>query len=195
MMEEQRGVVVRMLVFADSHGNRNGVIDAAAGNLPLNAIVHLGDGIDDGKAAAEKLGVEFYGVAGNEDRSSEFPEKHLLVHEAFSILMIHGHQTDINPYQDASTREKHYRKMAAMASEAGAGLLLFGHTHHAEVLEVDDVVLFNPGNMYIGSAATHSFGIIEIDKDGVDVSISARNGDGRWEEIRRLSCCQHRCGA
>lgn len=182
---------MRIAVFADTHGNSKGVRDALDRNAPFDALVHLGDGVDDGVCVAAGKGIPFYGVSGNEDHASELPSKRLLVGETVSIMLVHGHQTDINPYQDQDTKDVHYHTLAGIAHNAGAGTLMFGHTHEPMIKLVDDVMLFNPGEMYLGSSSGPTFGILEILDGFMSLSILRLSPGHGWESINSLLIGSH----
>lgn len=168
-----------MALFADTHGNVAGVREAVKRHGPFDMIVHLGDGIEDGRAAARDASLAFVGVRGNEDHTSNYEERFLLEAGSWSIMLMHGHQMDINPYQDAETLGGHYRGLASLARRSDARVICFGHTHEPLLEVVDDVIVCNPGSLYAGSAVT-AFGMIEVAGKKIHISLYEKERDRDW---------------
>ncbi len=171
-----------MALFADTHGNVAGVRDAVKRHGPFDMIVHLGDGIEDGRAAARDASLAFVGVRGNEDHTTDYEERFLLEAGSWMIMLMHGHQMDINPYQEAVTLEGHYRSLASLARRSGARVICFGHTHEPLLKVVDGVIVCNPGSLYVGSTAT-TFGIIEVYGKIIHISLHRKERDRDWEMV------------
>lgn len=169
---------MRIAVFADTHGNKNAISDTIIDGA-FDSIIHLGDGVRDGYALSEEFGLTFYGVAGNEDYGVHFPEKYLLRIYSWPLLLIHGHQWDINSYHDEEMWERHFSDMARMARKVSARVLLFGHTHDPLLKEREGILLCNPGNQYIGSSRPLTYAIMDVAEDALRVSIVERNDTGR----------------
>ncbi len=175
-----------MALFADTHGNVAGVREAVERHGPLDMIVHLGDGIEDGLAAARDASIAFVCVRGNEDHTTDHEERFLLETGSWRIMLMHGHQVDINPYQEAETLEGHYRSLAALAKSSGAHVICFGHTHEPLLKVVDDVIVCNPGSLYAGSAVT-GFGMIEVSGKKIHISLYGKERDRDWETCASYS--------
>jgi uncharacterized protein len=172
---------MRAAFFADSHGNADGIRDAVEKIGPVDVIVHLGDGVEDGRAVAEDKGLPYYCVSGNEDRACLYDDTCKLETGTASILLIHGHQVDINPYEEESILESRYEQLAYMARRSKAHILMFGHTHVPLVRVVNNIILCNPGSMYRGSLSPVTFGLFEICRDSIIISVYAKAADGNWE--------------
>jgi putative phosphoesterase len=170
---------MRIAVFADTHGNKNAIRETII-NSAFDGIIHLGDGVRDGYALSEEFGITFYGVAGNEDYGVHFPEKYLLMIYSWSLLLIHGHQWDINSYHPEEMWEEHFSDMARMARNENARVLLFGHTHEPLLEERGGILFCNPGNQYIGSNKPLTFAIMDVAGDALLMSIVARSDTSRF---------------
>ena len=169
---------MRIAVFADTHGNKSAIRDTIIDGA-FDCILHLGDGVLDGYTLSEEFDIPFYGVAGNEDYGVHFPEKYLLRVYTWPLLLIHGHQWDINSYHGDEMWEKHFSDMARMAGKENARVLLFGHTHEALLKERRGILLCNPGNQYIGSSRPLTCAIMDVEEDALRVSIVERNETDR----------------
>jgi hypothetical protein len=168
------------IFFADSHGNSGGIRDAVEQSGSADIIIHLGDGVEDGFALAGEKALPYIGVCGNEDHTDLYDDTRLIETERGQILLIHGHQVDINPYQEAAVLERRYEQLAGIAGRFNAGVLLFGHTHVPFLRVVNNVILCNPGSMYIGSSLPLTFGKFEISDYSINLTVFAKQADGNW---------------
>ena len=181
-------------VIADTHGNYAGASRVLESLGSAAGLIHLGDGVRDGEKVAAEWRVPFFGVYGNEDYGSKQPERLIMEVEGWRILLIHGHQFDLNPYLPALEWEERLLELAGTARAAGAQALLFGHTHRplAEIRE--GTLLGNPGNQYSGSSRPPTFGWLSVgtgrlefgiaerepckeNRDGMRVLLECNNGD------------------
>ena len=133
---------MKILVFSDSHKVIQPMRDAIRLHNP-DYVIHLGDHAAD----AETLRQEFpllpiVGVPGNCDIPSA-PLQHKANYDGVLILMSHGHIWNV----------KHNYLPAVLAGrQAGANVVLFGHTHipFCEQME-DGMWVMNPGSIRDGS--------------------------------------------
>ncbi|MGM9919611.1 MAG: metallophosphoesterase [Bhargavaea sp.] len=154
----------RIAVMSDSHGDKETVrqfLDKQSGS---DYLVHCGDSE---LSAEDMLLREMIAVKGNCDQEG-LPENRMLECGSFQVLVTHGHldrvKTGLLPLR--------YR-----AEEAGADIVLFGHTHLYGA-EVHDGILFvNPGSTHRpppGRPATYA--VIEEKAEGVSVSFLQTDG-------------------
>ncbi len=157
----------RIGVFSDSHGNREALVRALAhANANFGDIdhyIHCGDGADDLVDCLSEREVNWTAVRGNCDFGGVYaPEKQLNLAER-SIFISHGHLYDVK----FSVSKLFYR-----ALEIEAQLVLFGHTHVAEIIENEGVILFNPGSVARPKGCQKpSYGIVEIEHKILNCSI------------------------
>ena len=185
-MSDSTGTVFRAAVFADTHGNILALKDALQKNGPFDLVVHLGDGVEDGARASEEMGLEFQGVAGNEDFRTGFPETRVLELGHLNFLLIHGHQTDINPFQPKDIWDIHFEELCDWARSCGATGLMFGHTHKTYLEGTDDLVILNPGEQHPGSGRPPTFAVVELVDGEVGIEIRASDGNGSWSVSCRM---------
>lgn len=158
-----------LIVLSDSHGRVDKIEAAVAKNKNAAAILFLGDGLRD-LDRAELYGIPVISVRGNCDfygfsSLCDTPEERVLQFGEYNIMMAHGHSLYV----------KHGPQRAiSRAAEAGADLLLYGHTHERldkyipEGEEIGGVVLkkplriFNPGSVGAPRDRRYSFGVITI---------------------------------
>lgn len=140
---------MKILVLSDSHSTLSFMrrcIDA----VKPDAMIHLGDHFDDGRAMAEEYPhIPIYQVPGNCDRyrcSGLEPE--IIVRRIFGVdlYLTHGHRHNVKVYNGLILRD---------ARAAGASAALYGHTHAAECFQEEDGLwVLNPGSCgYYGGSA------------------------------------------
>ena len=132
---------MRILVVSDTHGDFRSLV-AALGLLgrSVQALVHLGDGSGDVKAAM-RYGAPTppaFGVRGNVDADSSVPLARRFDAEGRLVMLAHGHRY---PLGDGVA------SLVYAAKEAGARAFFFGHTHVPYCEERSGVLLLNPGSL------------------------------------------------
>lgn len=140
---------MKILVLSDSHSALSFMRNCIDSVKP-DAMIHLGDYIDDALAMAEEYPqIPMYRVPGNCDRyrySSLEPE--ILNARIFGVelYLTHGHRHNVKIYNSL---------LIAHARAAGAAAALYGHTHEAVCYrEPDGLWVLNPGSCgYHGGSA------------------------------------------
>lgn len=130
-------VVKTFVILSDSHGHRERVEKLRALFAENDYIVHLGDGRGDMRDFAREYPEKIYAASGNCDRA-EGCDEGVIEAEKLSVFYCHGHK-----YGVKST----LARLAARAKEKGCEIALYGHTHSAEIREVDGVLCINPGSL------------------------------------------------
>lgn len=147
--------MLRFLIFADTHGIREPMLELYK-QYPNDGIIHLGDYIADARwMLARTDGHPVYQVKGNCDYGANGPEEQLLELGGVKLLIFHGHR-----YQVKSS----YGAALAVAKQAGADAVLFGHTHLPFMEEREGILMMNPGAL---SSPFRNYGIIEIEDQKV----------------------------
>lgn len=130
--------MTKLLVLSDSHGV-TGTMRSAVERQQPDYIVHLGDYERDAKwLTAVFPDLPLISLPGNCDRPiPNVIQTKLLDFEGVKIFMTHGHLYDV----------KHgLLKLELAGREAGANIVLFGHTHQQLCVEKDGLWLLNPGS-------------------------------------------------
>lgn len=174
-------------IFADTHGNGDFMEDVVNNQGPFDLLIHLGDGFREGQQVAEKAGIRFCGVCGNEDFGCTAPEKKTISINQTAIYLMHGHQLDVNPYQSAGVWKRHYADLARIAGNAGAGVLLFGHTHKQALKKEQAVLICNPGDHYRGSTLPAGYARLSIQGNALRIGLYKRVADQQWEEDQQIT--------
>ncbi len=146
---------IKLLILSDSHGDVGTMVEVVERENP-DEIIHLGDCWQD----AEELSFVYPDlpmtmVPGNCDFVFGKKGKVMLEREGMKLLLAHGHQWQVKS-GPALALETGW--------EAGADILLYGHTHEAECWEEQGMWVMNPGTVG-GRYAPATYGVIEW-KDG-----------------------------
>ncbi len=134
--------MVRIAIISDTHGKFKNV-GRARKELGgrLDWMLHAGDHIADAARVGVSLGVDpsrVRAVAGNCDYTTPKPEELLLEIEGVKLYLVHGHNHGVK----AGLQRLYYR-----AQEVGARVVIFGHSHVPALVDLDGVMLFNPGSL------------------------------------------------
>lgn len=117
---------MRILVVSDTHGDLRSLIKAVDAQRKAEIIVHCGDGEEQQRFLKDNYKDKMIvAVRGNCDWNSFFPSKEIFKVCGKTIFVTHGHLYD--------AKSGLYRITSA-AREAGADILLFGHTQHIRYL-------------------------------------------------------------
>ena len=164
--------MLNFLILSDSHRSRANVEEAVRKSRGVDAILFLGDGLGDLGYEPSFMSIPVFSVRGNCDAffSGEVEEELILHFEEYTVMMMHGHRYGV---------KSSYSAAAAHAANAGADILLFGHTHiptEKYLPEGEEVCgaklkkplhIFNPGSIGTMAAGYYSFGTMTLDKKGV----------------------------
>ena len=141
---------MKILVFSDSHGNYNSMLDAVALESP-DMILHLGDhdkDCDDIELLYPEIPLR--SVRGNCDRFSAGLDTDEFLLDGKRFFMTHGHLFGV---KSGKTR------IISKAKDRDADVLLFGHTHVPHFSVADGLAVINPGS--IGSGGKY-YAVLEI---------------------------------
>ncbi len=121
----------------------------------VSAVIHLGD-INRDIQHLEDTFFDFpiYGVQGNNDYTGLYPNEKLLTIDGKKIFITHGHYylSGFDP-----------SRMKTLPQTEQADLMLYGHTHIADVERFDGKILANPGSISRPRRGDPSYGVIEIE--------------------------------
>lgn len=143
---------MRVLVISDSHGNYAHAFRAHQLAGPVDHIVHLGDGSEDARLMEEVLGVPVHRVAGNCDLDTRLPTEMTLELGQCRVLATHGNRHRV---------KSGLQQLIGKGTQAGATVVLYGHTHLPKIVSVDGMLLVNPGALKEGVPG--SYAIVTLD--------------------------------
>ena len=149
---------MKIIIFSDSHRQFSSMMQAIETESPVDWIIHAGDvqsDIDDLKIMYPNVPIAE--VKGNNDFwTSDAPEERFFELDGVKIFLTHGHSYGVK-YSLA--------KLFKRASELGANVCVFGHTHQRYNEKSGSVNMFNPGS------ASRSYGLLETGKGGFSLKI------------------------
>lgn len=156
---------MKILVLSDTHGDIKKAEEAIRDNEDVDLIIHLGDYFRDAQYLSSKfpkIPIEY--IYGNSDFLIEdVPAEKVLEYCGKRIFLTHGHKYSVK--WDHSKLEK-------KAEEMQIDLLLFGHTHIAEVVEKQGRYFINPGSISEPrNNRSESYAIIELNNSEVKTKL------------------------
>ena len=140
---------MKILVFSDSHSGMS-LMRQAIRRFHPDQIIHLGDYYEDG----ETRNMIVHQVPGNCDRYRcplSAREIMVLTIGGVKMYMTHGHRHNVKMTDI---------RLLADAYEAKADIVLYGHTHCADLRLEEGMWIMNPGSC---GARYGTFGLIEIE--------------------------------
>ncbi|MBR4394392.1 MAG: YfcE family phosphodiesterase [Oscillospiraceae bacterium] len=152
---------MRAAVFSDTHTVTAPMVHAVAQSHP-DVLIHLGDHERDAAVLLENYPeLPLYQVAGNCDFHPNAMNTLVVQLGPVRVLLTHGHLYGVD--------YNHVDRLVYAAQEAGAGLVLFGHTHVPYHEDIGGVKVVNPGTA--GKGRNLTCAMLEIfDNGGIDVS-------------------------
>ena len=153
---------MQFLIFSDSHGNHFSMVNVIRRHPDVQTVLFLGDGLAD----VERLYAlfphhTFRCVRGDMDFfiMREAEESAVFALFGCRVLMMHGHTRGVKGGTAAAEQD---------ARNAGARVLLYGHTHVPECRYLSDkeLYVFNPGSIGRPYGGKPSYGLMDILPDG-----------------------------
>ncbi len=145
-----------LVVVADSHSRVANVESLRALIEENDYFVHLGDGANDARELYKAYPDKVYLCRGNCDFYAPYPLQYILEVEWLKILCCHGHEYGVK--QDLS-------RLAQEAKRLGCAMAVYGHTHRADIQEIDGVTLVNPGTLQFPVKQGGSYAYLVVNKD------------------------------
>lgn len=150
---------MKLGAVGDIHGNYFGLEQAISEMGPIDGLLFTGDGIGDIRRLREMSDLPVWGVQGNCDFYSDFPEEVCLELASVSIFLTHGHLYRV---------KSGLARLAEVGKAKGAQLVVFGHTHQPLLEGNSTLILFNPGTLCEErSYDALSYGLVELDDRGI----------------------------
>ncbi|MBQ8406448.1 MAG: metallophosphoesterase [Clostridia bacterium] len=127
----------KLVLVSDSHGRIENLQKLAPIFEENDYVVHLGDGAADMRSFSKENPDKYYVMQGNCDYALALQE-YVLEVEGVRIFMTHGHRYSV---------KTELLSLAMAAKARNCTVALYGHTHIANILEVDGVLCINPGSI------------------------------------------------
>lgn len=146
---------MRIGIMSDSHGDFQAIEKAAAAAKNLDLWLHAGDYCSDADHLKLVSGINVISVAGNCDGlAAKSPADEFVGIDGKQIWLTHGHQSGVK-FGTAN--------LIAAARGYGADVVVYGHTHIAEVVRLEDLLVVNPGSVARPQQANASFAVLTIE--------------------------------
>lgn len=152
---------MKILVVSDTHGDIENAEQLIRGTNGIDLVIHLGDYFRDAQKLSDMFpGIPFEYIYGNSDfMIGDTPAEKSLEFFGKKIFITHGHRYSV---------KWNYEKLSKKAEEMGADLLLFGHTHVADLVEDGGHFLVNPGSISDPrDDSNESYAIIELNENTI----------------------------
>ena len=143
---------MKILVVSDTHGNFGPALQAHSLTEPVDAVIHLGDGVEDANLFRSLTHVDVIAVAGNCDHDATVPREMLWECEGKRVLLVHG---------DAYGVKGGLERLKERADEVCADIVLFGHSHRATCTTTSGILFLNPGTL-TRTSTNKTFATLEI---------------------------------
>jgi putative phosphoesterase len=159
---------MRLCLVSDSHRHRHQLLQVIKSVQPIDAILHAGDETSDAAWLSTQVRWPVIGVSGNWDHPSEdYPAERMITQFGPRIYMAHGHRHGV---------KAGLAHLGEAAQRQRAQIAVFGHTHQAVSLVMDDMLLINPGSLAEPRRNTErTFALLEaaiIDANNWEVRVS-----------------------
>lgn len=127
-----------------------------------DVIIHLGDNVQDVSAIEAIYKGKIINVKGNCDFMPDGPGEIFEEIGGKKFFITHGHKYDV---------KFGIEKLKYRASELGADVVLFGHTHISKIVFENGVWYINPGSPSLPRDGINSVAVIDIENDNINACI------------------------
>lgn len=151
---------MKALVFSDSHGKLDGIVEAMKRHPDYEAVFHLGDVGNDVDTLRSMTPYPIYIVRGNCDYSMKLKDHLIVEFDGKRIAMCHGHRYLM--YGNGTDSLRYF------GLQQEADIVMFGHTHIPLLEETRDLILLNPGSISKPRQANKipTYTVMETSADG-----------------------------
>ena len=157
---------MKILVFADSHGQTADMIDIVKTEKP-DMIIHAGDFMRDAEELRSNFrDIELHAVSGNCDFGTDSDAEDVFSVYGKKFYLTHGHLQRV---------KKGYTALTIAANEKQANIVIFGHTHVPLYETIGNLTVINPGSITMGGK---TYGIIDIDSGSFRYVCKSRGKGG-----------------
>ena len=147
---------MKIVVFSDSHGMYNSMIDIVNSEEP-NMVIHCGDFNRDADHLRRTFRtLEIHSVVGNCDYGDRSDTEDLFEVRGKRFYVTHGHLHGV---------KRDYTSLIYSAREKEADVAICGHTHVPLFEKHDGLYVINPGSITFGGK---TYGVIEITENSFD---------------------------
>ena len=124
-------------VISDTHRIANSIKQLEGEIKGLDVLIHLGDNVEDIPTIQKYYKGKIINVKGNCDFSTNVPNDRVEEICGKRIFITHGHRYSV---------KENLSKLRYKALETGAEIVLYGHTHIAQIDFEEGIWYINPGS-------------------------------------------------
>ncbi len=124
----------KFVILSDTHRNLAPLFKIENIMQEADYVIHLGDHDSDMRSFKRVLCDKLHTVTGNCDGGST---EEVLNVDGYKILLTHGHRYGV---------KSSLLQLLLRAKELGVNAVFYGHTHNADICEIDGITFINPGN-------------------------------------------------
>lgn len=147
--------MTRIIVVSDTHRDYKSLEQLVRMHKKTaDLFIHLGDGAQELAAVQKEYpDVKWLQAPGNCDYTSNAPSVGCFTCKKARIFYTHGHIYYVKYGLDV---------LLAAGAEAGANVILYGHTHIPHVKYRDGTYIMNPGSLGQPRDGRHTYGVIDV---------------------------------
>ena len=123
-------------IVSDTHGDKDAITKVINVLKDCDLIIHAGDNFIDGIAIHKAMDKPVFGVVGNCDFEACEEELELEI-ESFKFYITHGHLYKVKTSIEFLEKQ---------AQKLDAKVVIYGHSHEANILLKDEILYINPGS-------------------------------------------------
>lgn len=155
---------MRIFVFADTHGNTEGV-DLVLSKSKPDLLIHLGDSANDAmKIKHQYPDIEMMVVRSNDDDQTAFAKEKQIHIGNKNIYLTHGDQLRHGRDVTSSSPES---EIVTYAIQRDIDIVLHGHIHTPALSLERGIFVMNPGSAALKPGFNPTFGLIELNENNV----------------------------
>jgi hypothetical protein len=142
-------------IISDTHRDFQTAYRAIEKMGKIDYLFHAGDYVGDAEDLAYCLDIPIIAVLGNGDYGRPGHYEQFITLNGCRIWLTHGHLYGV---------KAGLNRLVQQAKKNEADLVIYGHTHLADVQKIDGITFLNPGSIrYPLSSKGPSFAIADID--------------------------------
>lgn len=149
-------------IVSDSHGDLYALKRAIELMGKVDMIIHLGDHCKDAEIVSKELKKDIIYIRGNCDFTAGTDCDKIINAQNKKILITHGHNYNV---------KSNYANLHYKALEEEVDMVFFGHTHFAQIFDIDNMVFVNPGSVSRPKDGIETFALVTIEDNIVIPSI------------------------
>lgn len=139
--------MIKLTIISDTHGNSGAVDKLTEVFTESDYVIHAGDGVSDTRALRSVLADKLIAVSGNCDFSN-FQKEICTEIDGLTFLITHGHKYSVKSGLEL---------LKARAQELNADIIIYGHTHIADIEKDGSRLFICPGALSGGRGTPASY--------------------------------------